>query len=129
MFNHEAYQRRLDEIRAIVKVAIAEMDAEVFQAWQKDVGLRYARFLAERAMEQLQRAVATLNSYEIVEDKQKHREYCAAELMGVVSAIHAASAMVRGAVVSSDSIGAEAMMRIYKEANEPQAQAPAGAAH
>ena len=100
------------------------MDQATFIEWQKDVALRYARFLANRSLEQMQRAVHAFGGYDLVEDRQKHREYCAGELMGVVAGIHAASAMMRGAVVGADPIGAEAMMRIYAEANDPKANGP-----
>lgn len=118
MFNHEAYNARLAQLRAVVKLATDDMDPATFMEWQKDVGLRYARFLVLRTFEQMQRAIDSMGAYELVEDKQKHREFCAGELMGVVSGIHAASALMRGAVLPGDPIAAEAMMRIYAEVNE-----------
>jgi hypothetical protein len=123
VFNHEAYNERLKQIRVVVQLAVDDMPPGVFVTWQKDVGLRYSRFLAERGLEQMQRVVQSMGAYELMEDKQKHRNYCAQELMGIVAGIHAASALMRGAVIPADAIGAEAMMRIYQEVNEPKAPA------
>lgn len=117
MFNHEAYNERLKQIRVVVEMAIMELNREDHAAWEAEVSFRYARFLAHRAFEQMERCLQAFGGYDIVPDKQKHREYCAAELMGVVSGIHASSAMMRGAVKCADAVGAEAMMRIYDEAN------------
>jgi hypothetical protein len=127
MFNNVAYNARLAQIRTVVQMAVDEMLPGVFVTWQKDVGLRYARFLAQRSLEQLQRAVDATRAYDMMEDKQKHREYCANELMGVVAGMHAASALMRGAVIPADAIGAEAMMRIYDEANQAPAEGQAEA--
>lgn len=120
-FNMEAYQRRLEAIKGTIS-ADELCGNEPDSAWAKDVSLRYGRFLAQRTLEQLQRAVENFAGIEFVPDKQKHREWSASELMGTVSGLHAASAMIRGAVVVADPIGAEAMMRIYEEANTPKGE-------
>lgn len=118
MFNNEGYQRRLDELKESIRRGLDEELGPLRQAdWAKDVSLRYGRFLARNTVQQLERAVAAFVAYDHVDDKQKHRDYCAAELMGVVAGLHAASAIIRGSVVIADPIGAEAMMRIYEEAN------------
>lgn len=132
-FNVEAYQRRLDELKLEIRESVERRLLDTVEAsqgsipellcsedlhhWEKDVSLRYGRFLAQRTLEQFQRAVANFSGIEFVDDKQKHREHSAAELMGVVSGLHAASAMIRGQVLIADPVGAEAMMRIYEEAN------------
>jgi hypothetical protein len=120
MFNHQAYQTRLDEIKKEITTADD-------QTWLMDVSLRYGRFLAERSLEQLARVIdQVFPAYELVDDKQKHRDYCANEIMGVVSGMYSSSALIRGAVKIGDPLGAEAMMRIYAEANSaPKSTEPA----
>lgn len=127
-FNHEAYQRRLDELKEDVRGLSDQLQGLDREVWHKDVSLRYGRFLAQRSVEQLQRATSMFAGYDHVDDKQKHRDYCGQELMGVVAGIHAAAALVRGAVLTSDPVGVEAMMRIYEEVNGPKAQTPAAPA-
>lgn len=124
MFNHEAYQRRLDELKEDVRTHLQAMPRITYATWHSDVSLRYGRFLAARAAEQLQRAIDLFPGYEHVDDKQKHRDYCASEIMGVIAGMHASSALIRGAVLTSDPVGAEAMMRIYDEANKPHVDLP-----
>lgn len=125
MFNNEAYQRRLDELKETIRGDLI-YNAVDREQWNKDVSLRYGRFLARNTADQLSRTIMSFAAAEHVADKQKHRDYCAQELMGVVAGLHAASAMIRGAVVIADPIGAEAMMRIYEEANgTPRETAPA----
>jgi hypothetical protein len=119
-FNHAAYQRRLDELKGDVRGMSSQFDQADYTFWHKDVSLRYGRWLAMRTQDQLQRAIAMLPNIEHVDDKMKHRAYCAQELMGVVAGLHASSAMIRGAVLIDDPVGAEAMMRIYDEANAPR---------
>lgn len=126
MFNHEAYQQRLDELKEEIRGMVMQFDQANLEFWHKDVSLRYGRFLAQRGHEQMQRVIDILPGYDHVDDKQKHRDHCAAELMGCVASIHASSAMIRGAVLVADPIGAEGMMRIYDEANAaPKQTAPA----
>lgn len=119
MFNHEAYQQRLDELKEEIRAMVVQFDQANLEFWHKDVSLRYGRFLAQRGHEQMQRVIDILPGYDHVDDKQKHRDHCAAELMGCVASIHASSAMIRGAVLIADPIGAEGTMRIYDEANVP----------
>ena len=117
MFNNEAYQKRLDEIKA-------EITQSDDQTWLMDVSLRYGRWLAARALEQLGRVVEQVfPAYDMVPDKQKHRDYCAGELMGVVASMHASSTLIRGVVKIADPIGAEASMRIYAEAGFKKGEA------
>jgi hypothetical protein len=117
MFNHDAYQRRLDELKEDVRAMVVQFDQANLEFWHKDVSLKYGRFLAQRGFEQMERAVQAFGAYEHVDDKQKHRDYCANELMGVVASIHASSALIRGAVLAADPIGAQAMMQLYEAAN------------
>lgn len=127
MFNHEAYQRRLDEIKEEIRAMVVQFDQANLEFWHKDVSLRYGRFLAQRGIEQMQRVIDIFGGYDHIDDKQKHRDYCAAELMGCVASIHASSALIRGAVLAADPIGAQAMMQLYETANpvpEPKPGAP-----
>jgi hypothetical protein len=109
MFNHEAYQRRLDEIKK-------EITTGDDQTWLMDVSLRYGRFLAARARDQLNTVIDLFPGIDVVQDKQKHRNYCAEQIMGVVAGMYSSSALIRGAVKIGDPLGAEAMMRIFAEA-------------
>lgn len=128
MFNHEAYQRRLDELKEDVRGLSDQLQGLDREVWHKDVSLRYGRFLARNTHTQLQRAIDAFGGYDHVDDKQKHRDYCAAELMGVIAGIHASSSLIRGSVLIADPVGAEAMMRIYEEVNGPIEKAPQAAA-
>lgn len=109
MFNHDAYNARLAEIKK-------EITTGDDQTWLMDVSLRYGRFLAERARDQLQTVIDIFPGIDIVPDKQKHRNYCAEQIMGVVAGMYSSSALIRGAIKIADPLGAEAMMRIFAEA-------------
>jgi hypothetical protein len=121
MFNHDAYNARLAEIKT-------EITTGDDQTWLMDVSLRYGRFLAERARDQLQTVIDLFPGIDVVADKQKHRNYCAEQIMGVVAGMYSSSAMIRGAVKIGDPLGAEAMMRIFAEAGFKKDDPNAGAA-
>lgn len=109
MFNHDAYNARLAEIKTEITIGDD-------QTWLMDVSLRYGRWLAERARDQLQTVVDLFPGIDVVQDKQKHRNYCAEQIMGVVAGMYSSSALIRGAIKIADPLGAEAMMRVFAEA-------------
>jgi hypothetical protein len=95
-----------------------EIEASPDKGWIGTVNLRYGFFM----LDQVKRQVEVIQRGEHARDWTKQaRDLYADETIKACSIMHAASALIRGAVITPDPLTCEAMMRLHARATTPQA--------
>lgn len=89
------------------------------RGWLRTVNQRYGLFLAGNAERAIKLTMRTLSP--LIGDAldQPHRDHFSNELIGACSTLHAATALIRGAVIVPNPLDVEAVMRLYALDNTP----------